>query len=228
MNLHSIEENMNIETSHEMIERSGIMAGMRGVFPPPVALETAHTLMDCGINVFELMMNSEKPLEAMQTLKREFGADACVGMGTVLDVETAKRVLDAQPDFVVAPSFSPEVVQLVQAAGVMMIPGVLTATECVDAWALGVKLLKLFPIAPLGADYLKLLRGPLDHMRFMANGGTSDANVGAFIKAGATACGLAGWLTGDGSMPQDTIRRRAQHLREIVEEARTGMTLQRA
>ena len=62
---------------------------MRGAFPPDVALRVSEVLMNEGINVFEMMMNSEAPIEAMQAVKAEYGADACVGMGTVLDVESA-------------------------------------------------------------------------------------------------------------------------------------------
>jgi 2-dehydro-3-deoxyphosphogluconate aldolase / (4S)-4-hydroxy-2-oxoglutarate aldolase len=99
---------------------------------------------------------------------------------------------------------------------------VITPTECVDAWAMGVKLLKLFPIGSLGIDYFKTLRGPLDHMRFMCNGGTNEVNVRQFMEAGAMACGMGPWLVGDGKLPLDTIQKRARQLRDIILEVRTG------
>jgi 2-dehydro-3-deoxyphosphogluconate aldolase / (4S)-4-hydroxy-2-oxoglutarate aldolase len=140
----------------------------------------------------------------------------------VLDAETAQRALDAGADFVVAPSFNREMVDTVHRAGVLAIPGVITPTEAVDAWATGAKLIKIFPIGALGVDYFKAVRGPLDHIAFCCNGGMDDTNVGGFIKAGAAACGMAGWLTGDGTMPLETIARRAQTLRDIVDAARSG------
>ncbi len=216
---------MNPDNAYSMIVKSGLMAGMRGAFPPSVALSVASVLMECEINIFELTMNSEQPLEAMQAIKREFGADACVGMGTVLDVETAKRALDAGVDFVVAPSFSRDVVQHVQDSGVLAIPGVMTPTECVDAWALGVRLLKLFPAGSLGLDYFKAVRGPLSHMKFMCNGGINDTTTRDFMKNGAVACGAAAWLTGEGNMPLETIRQRGQMLRDVITEARTGFAV---
>jgi 2-dehydro-3-deoxyphosphogluconate aldolase/(4S)-4-hydroxy-2-oxoglutarate aldolase len=216
---------MNPETAYSMIEKSGVMAGMRGAFVPDVALSVANVLMECDINIFELTMNSDQPLEAMQAIKREFGADACVGMGTVLDLDTAKRALDAGADFVVAPSFNRDVVLHVQASGVLAIPGVMTPTECVDAWALGAKLLKLFPAGSLGLDYFKALRGPLAHMKFLCNGGINDVTTRDFIKAGAVGCGAAAWLTGEGSMALETIRQRGQMLRAVVTEVRTGQVL---
>jgi 2-dehydro-3-deoxyphosphogluconate aldolase/(4S)-4-hydroxy-2-oxoglutarate aldolase len=213
---------MNAQTAFDSIARSGLMAAMRGKFPPAVALDVTGVLMKAGIPVFEFTMNSEQPLEAMQAAKREYGDDACVGMGTVLDTDMAKRALDAGADFVVAPSFSREVVEITHQAGVLAIPGVITPTEAVDAWATGAKLLKIFPIGVLGLDYFKAVRGPLDHIAFCCNGGMDETNVGPFIKAGALACGMAGWLTGDGSLPLETIARRGQILRDIVDATRSG------
>lgn len=213
---------MNTETAYSYVERTGLMAGMRGYFPPENALQVTGALMAEGINVFEFTMNSDQALEAMQAAKREYGADACVGMGTVLDAETAKRVLDAGADFIVSPAFSPAVVAAAQAADVLVAPGVLTPTEIVDAWALGVKLLKIFPIGALGLDYFKTIRGPLDHVKLMCNGGTNDVTVRQFMEAGAVACGMANWLTGDGHMPLETIQLRARTLVQIVAEVRSG------
>lgn len=213
---------MDATTAYGYIERSGLVAGMRGYFPPEVALEVTRVLVEEGINNFEFTMNSVQAIEAMKAAKREFGTDACVGMGTVLDADTAQRVLDAGADFIVSPAFSPAVVEAALAADVLVAPGVMTPTEIVNAWSMGCKMLKIFPIGSLGLDYFKAVRGPLDEVKFMCNGGMHDGNVGDFLRAGATCCGMAGWLTGDGHLALDTIRRRAQTLRRIVAEVRTG------
>lgn len=189
------------------------MAGMRGAFPPEVALSVTKVLMDEGINVFEFTMNSVQPLEAMRAAKDAYGDDAYVGMGTVLTQEDARRVLDAGADFVVSPALQPDIVRYVLGAGVMMAPGVMTPTEAVTAWQMGAPLLKVFPIGAVGVGYFKAMFGPLGHMRFMCNGAMSHENARDFIQAGAVACGMAGWLTGDGTMPPETVRERAQLLK---------------
>ncbi|MBZ0289627.1 MAG: bifunctional 4-hydroxy-2-oxoglutarate aldolase/2-dehydro-3-deoxy-phosphogluconate aldolase [Anaerolineae bacterium] len=213
---------MNSTTVYQMIESSGLMAGMRGNFPPEVALKVAAALVEEGITVFEFTLNSVKAIEAMKAVKAEFGDEVASGMGTVLDVENADRVLDAGADFIVSPAFSPAVVEKVVNADILVAPGVITPTECVDAWAMGVKLLKIFPVGPLGLDYFKAVRGPLDHMKFMANGGIDPETTRDFIKAGAIAAGAASWLTGKGDMPIETVRQRARALIAAVDEARTG------
>ena len=219
---------MNAETALTFFEERGIAAGMRGAFPPKSALHIASILMEHGINVFELTMNSEQPIEAMQAIKAEFGDDACVGMGTVLDVETAKRVLDAGADFIVSPAFQPEVVDVILSADVLVAPGVITPSEAVEAWSMGVKLLKLFPIGVLGLNYFKAMFGPLNHMNFMCNGGMNADNTHALISAGAVAVGMAGWLTGAGKpLADETLHHRAELLTNAVKSAKTGQPVSR-
>ncbi len=210
---------MNTSTALARFERSGIVVVLRGAFPPDSALPVVETLLEAGLDAVEFTTNSGQAFAALQAVRAAFGADVCAGMGTVLDAEAARRALDAGADFMVAPSFSPAVVAAAQAADRLIAPGVITPTECVDAWALGVRLLKLFPIGALGLDYFKALRGPLNHMTFMCNGSIDDANTGAFIQAGALACGT-GWPVGDGTWPLERVRERARRLRGVVDAAR--------
>lgn len=210
---------MDTSTAFARIERCGIVVVLRGRFPPDTALPVVETLLQAGLDAVEFTTNSAQALESLQAVRAAFGADVCAGMGTVLDAAAAQRALDGGADFLVAPSFSPAVVAAAQAADRLIAPGVITPTECVDAWALGVRLLKLFPIGPLGLDYFRTLRGPLDHMTFMCNGGIDDANAGEFIRAGALACGT-GWPVGDGTGSLEWVRDRARRLRRAVDAAR--------
>jgi 2-dehydro-3-deoxyphosphogluconate aldolase/(4S)-4-hydroxy-2-oxoglutarate aldolase len=211
---------MDVQTAYDMMAEDALLAGMRGSFPPETALRVVETLLEEGLRVFEFTMNSEQPIAAMQAVKREFGAAICAGMGTVLDTDAAKRVLDAGADFVVSPAFQPAIVQIVLDTQVFVAPGVTTPTEAVNAWEMGVPMLKLFPIGPLGLPYFRSVIAPLDHMKFMCNGGTNAENIGDFLEAGAVVCGLASWLTGTGTMSLDTIRARARQLQAVVNRAR--------
>ena len=214
---------MNSQAALDQIKAGGIVAGMRGAFPPDIALPVSEILMAEGISVFEMLMNSEAPIAAMRALKAEYGDDACVGMGTVLDVNTAREAMDAGADFVVSPAFQPDVVREVMANDILMGPGVATASEAVAAWDMGVKLLKLFPIGALGIAYFSAIFGPLKHMTFMCNGAMDDQNAREFLLAGAVACGMGGWLVGDGSWSKSQLRSRARILVNAVQSTRDGV-----
>ena len=207
---------MDVRRAVGLVEQVRVIVVLRGEFGSSVALATAETLMAEGFSVIEFTTNSAEPFAAMQAVKRALGDHASVGMGTVLDVETAQRSLNAGADFVVSPAFQPEVVETVQAADVLMVPGVLTPTEAIHAWNMGVPLLKLFPVGALDVTYFQAFVGPFEHMKFTVNGAINADNTLTFLRAGATACGIGGWLTGDGTWDQATIRERARQLRRAV------------
>lgn len=218
---------MTPEAVLQRIQRNGLVAALRGAFPPEVAVRASEPAIRNGVTIIELTMNSERPIEAMQAVKRAFGDGAVVGMGTVLNAEMAARALDAGAEFIVSPAFDRGMLSAGQKAGVLAIPGVLTPTEAVAAIEAGAPLLKVFPVGPLGVEYFKALRGPLNQVPMMANGGTTDANIGDFMRAGAAACGMGSWLTGDGTWPPDEIASRARRLVELVVSARTRTPLPR-
>ncbi len=195
----------------ELLQRK-LLAGMRGHFPPDLALPLCAALVEEGINIFEFTLNSTEPVAAMQAVKAELGPEVFCGMGTVLSADNARQIIDAGADFIVSPAFQPEVVQVALDADLLVAPGVMTPSECVQAWDMGVDLLKFFPAGPLGLDYFRALRGPLRHMRFLANGNITPDNLPGFLDAGAACSGLSGWLTGDGSRPLHEIRARARQL----------------
>ncbi|MDD9956972.1 MAG: bifunctional 4-hydroxy-2-oxoglutarate aldolase/2-dehydro-3-deoxy-phosphogluconate aldolase [Anaerolineaceae bacterium] len=195
----------------ELLQRK-LLAGMRGHFPPDLALPLCAALVEEGINIFEFTLNSTEPVAAMQAVKAELGPKVFCGMGTVLSADDARQIIDAGADFIVSPAFQPEVVQVALDADLLVAPGVMTPSECVQAWDMGVDLLKFFPAGPLGLDFFRALRGPLRHMRFLANGNITPDNLPGFLDAGAACSGLSGWLTGDGSRPLHEIRARARQL----------------
>ena len=216
------ERQMKSQCALDQILGTGIVAGMRGAFPPDIALAVSEVLMAEGIRVFELMMNSEQPIAALRALKDAYGDQACVGMGTVLDVESARRVMEAGADFVVSPAFQPEVVRAVMEHDVLMGPGAATPSEALAAWSMGVKLVKLFPVGPLGVDYFRALFAPLNHMTFMCNGGIDDRNAREFLGAGAAAVGMGPWLVGDGGWSRSQLRSRARILVNAVGSVQGG------
>jgi 2-dehydro-3-deoxyphosphogluconate aldolase/(4S)-4-hydroxy-2-oxoglutarate aldolase len=89
-----------------------------------------------------------------------------------------------------APGLNPELIRAAQSAGVLMVPGVYTASEVELALSLGLQLLKLFPAVSAGPEYMAALRQPFPEARFMPTGGVGPENAAAFFEAGAAVLGM--------------------------------------
>ncbi len=216
---------MDALTALKKICDGGIVAVLRGNFPPEKVLPVCEVLLQEGIAAVELTRNSVGWTEALPALRKTFGDALLVGVGTLLNHVQVREAIDGGAQFIVAPSLDAQSVSTAHAAGLLMAPGVATPTEAVQAAALGCKLIKFFPAGPLGVSYFKTMRGPLNDLAFMCNGGINQENIAAFIRAGAAACGVGGdALSGDGSRPLDDIRANAARLVALVRQAREEKT----
>lgn len=70
-------------------------------------------------------------------------------------------------------------------------------------------MVKLFPAAALGAVTFAALREPLPFIPFIAVGGVSAENALDFLRAGAVAVGLGGWLSAGGNAREASARTQA-------------------
>ena len=109
-----------------------------------------------------------------------------LGAGTVLDVETARHVIQAGARFVVSPVFKPDLIEEGHRRNVPVIPGCFTPTEILAAWEAGADIVKVFPASALGPTFFKEIRGPLPEVRLMPTGGVTRDNAGDWIRAGAS------------------------------------------
>jgi 2-dehydro-3-deoxyphosphogluconate aldolase/(4S)-4-hydroxy-2-oxoglutarate aldolase len=115
-----------------------------------------------------------------------------LGVGTVLDPETAALYTNIGADFAVSPILNPEVVRLCNRRRIACIPGCGSASEISQAEELGVEIVKLFPGATLGPEFLRAVLGPMPRTRVMpTNGvGTTEEGLRGWFEAGAACVGL--------------------------------------
>jgi 2-dehydro-3-deoxyphosphogluconate aldolase/(4S)-4-hydroxy-2-oxoglutarate aldolase len=111
-----------------------------------------------------------------------------IGMGTVLNAESAKKAINEGAKFIISPNLNIETIQATKQMGAISIPGAYTATEIVKAHENGGDIIKVFPAS--GVDYIKNIRGPLDHIPLMPTGGVTLNNVSDYFKVGAVAVGI--------------------------------------
>jgi 2-dehydro-3-deoxyphosphogluconate aldolase/(4S)-4-hydroxy-2-oxoglutarate aldolase len=191
------------------------------------AMRAAEAVRAGGIPVVELTMTVPGAVEVIAQLVKSMGEDVLVGAGTVLDVEAAKRCMDAGAQFLVSPGFDLATVQFAQQAGILIMAGALTPTEVITAWKAGSDLVKIFPCGTVGgAKYIKALKAPLPQVPMVPTGGVNLETAADFLRAGAAALGVGGELIAASALKSGNLKAITESARqfiEIVQQARREM-----
>ncbi|OPA73872.1 2-dehydro-3-deoxyphosphogluconate aldolase [Paenibacillus selenitireducens] len=166
-----------------------IVAIFRGITDQQ-ADAAAHALVDGGISLMEVTMNTDGALPIISRWREQWDGIAYIGAGTVLNVSMAQEAIAAGAQFLISPNLDEDVIAYGAERGIDVWPGVMTPTEIVRAWSAGAKLVKLFPMGFLGLSYLREVRAPLNHIPMMATGGVDLNNIADTFSAGASAVGL--------------------------------------
>ena len=153
-----------------------------------------RALADGGLPCAEVTFRTAGAREALARMAAEC-PDVLAGAGTVLTPAQAKAATDAGAKFIVAPGFSPAVVDYCLENNIPVFPGVATPTELEAALTRGLRVLKFFPAEPLGGvAYLKAMSAPYGDVEFMPTGGISLQNVGSYLAfSRVVACG-GSWM----------------------------------
>ena len=205
------------------IEETGLVPVVRASSADE-AMRVIDAIKEGGVSVLEITMTVPGAVKVIEEVVAKYGADATVGAGTVLDPETARACILAGAQFIVSPSLNLETIALCRRYSVPVMPGALTPTEVVTAWTAGADFVKVFPCGSMGgASYIKNLKGPLPHIKFIPTGGVSLKTAADFIKAGSSALGVGTDLVdvkairaGDAHV----VTERARQFTEIIREAR--------
>ncbi len=175
------------------IERVGVVAVIR-TDSVEKSVEVCRSLVEGGVTACEITMTVPGAIDAIRTTTRELG-DACViGVGTVLDKETARAAILAGAEFVVSPILDPGVIEATHEHDKVAIPGALTPSEVVAAWVAGADVVKIFPANHFGPQYFRDLYGPLPQIRLTPTGGVDLETTPKWIEAGAVAVGVGSAL----------------------------------
>jgi 2-dehydro-3-deoxyphosphogluconate aldolase/(4S)-4-hydroxy-2-oxoglutarate aldolase len=172
-----------------------LVAILRGVEPQARLRSLVDELLDDGVGLFEVTLDSASAAEDLVDVIGRVGNRAIVGAGTIRTDAGVRAAIRAGAAFGVAPVFDPAVVALALGSGLPFVPGVATPTEADLAWRAGATFAKLFPASSLGSSFVRELRGPLPEIETIATGGIDASNAAAFLDAGAAAVGIGSALT---------------------------------
>jgi 2-dehydro-3-deoxyphosphogluconate aldolase/(4S)-4-hydroxy-2-oxoglutarate aldolase len=137
-------------------------------------------------------------------------------------VKQAQAAYEAGAQFIISPNLDLESVSFARTKSLLHLPGVFTATEAQSAFAVGCRMLKLFPMEVAGPAYLKALRAPLNDIDFVPTGGVSLENIADYARAGAVAVGLGSKLVTSREQTSQDLTARAQLLRAAWTRGKHG------
>jgi 2-dehydro-3-deoxyphosphogluconate aldolase / (4S)-4-hydroxy-2-oxoglutarate aldolase len=180
---------MDKEQTRTRIEEIGIIPAIR-VSSSEDARFAAEAVYRAGLPIVEITMTVPGAIDLISALVRDF-PEMVVGAGTVLDLDTARRCLNAGASFLTSTGLDLSVVELAVKANAVTLPGALTPTEIITAWKAGADFVKVFPCAQLGGDsYIRALKSALPQIKLIASGGVEQQTAAHYIIAGASAIGV--------------------------------------
>ena len=184
----------------DRIEEIGIIPAVR-VTSAGAALFASHALLSGGIPIVEITMTVPDATKVIEQLRSQ-DTELIVGAGTILDLDMARRSVDAGAMFLTSTGLDLEVVEFARKNGTPMIPGALTPSEIMMAMKAGANFIKIFPCSVMGGpSYIRSLKGPFPHIRLVASGGVSQQTAPDYLRAGANAIGV-----GQDLLPKDAIQ----------------------
>ena len=188
-------------------------------------LDVSKALREGGVVAIEVTMTVPGALKLIEEAASQM-QDTIVGVGSVLDPETARSAILAGAEYVVSPILNLDVIQMAKRYGKVVMPGAFTPTEILTAWQAGADVVKVFPASAGGPSYFKDIKGPLPQVRLMPTGGVDIKTTPEFIKAGACAVGVGSAMADKAAVANrdwKKLTETASGFVEVVRKAREGV-----
>lgn len=214
----------------QRIEACGVIAIIRTDNASEL-IEVVDAIKTGGVDIIEVTMTTPNALSVISDVAAKYGDEVLVGVGSVLDAETARAAMLAGAELVVSPVTKPDIIEMCNRYGKVVMPGAFTPTEILEAWEAGADYVKVFPSSGVGPGYIKDIKAPMPHIPLVPTGGVNLNNAGEFIKAGAVALGVGSALVNNKVIAEgqlNLLTEQARRLVEAVQVAKSESTNERA
>jgi 2-dehydro-3-deoxyphosphogluconate aldolase / (4S)-4-hydroxy-2-oxoglutarate aldolase len=146
------------------------------------AVPLARALVNGGLPVLEITLRTEAAMECIAAIIAEVEG-AIVGAGTVLTPKQLRACEKLGCKFAVSPGSTGKLLSEAEDRDIALLPGGVTASECMALLEWGYTIQKFFPAEPAGgAKYLSSLASPLPQVRFCPTGGITPQNAADYLK----------------------------------------------
>ena len=191
--------------------RRPLIAILRGITPLE-AESVSDVLIEAGISIIEVPLNSPQPFETIERMVKFHGNKGIFGAGTVLKEYDVYRVQEVGGKIIVSPNLNTLVIKKTKELNMYSIPGVFTATECFDALDSGADALKYFPVSLLREENFKALNAVLpENTISIAVGGISENTFPSWLKVNINGFGLGSNLYKPGMLVEE-IKLKAENI----------------
>jgi 2-dehydro-3-deoxyphosphogluconate aldolase/(4S)-4-hydroxy-2-oxoglutarate aldolase len=144
-------------------------------------------LAEAGFTTVEITMTTPGGEEVIRDLRNK---KLLLGAGTILDLDTAQRCIDAGARFLVSPCLLPGMAKLAHAAGCAALIGGFTPGEILAAHREGADIVKVFPASTGGPEHLRAIHAVFPDILLCPTGAVSLENMAAYFAAGAALVGV--------------------------------------
>ena len=146
------------------------------------AVPLARALVKGGLPVLEITLRTAKAMDCIRAIIAEVEG-AIVGAGTVLTPEQLRDCDRLGCKFAVSPGSTGRLLGAAEDHDIALLPGGVTASECMALLEWGYTIQKFFPAEPAGGlPYLASLAAPLPQIRFCPTGGITPEKAVAYLK----------------------------------------------
>jgi len=169
-------------------------------------------LCEAGFNAFEITMTTPGGV----ALIRKLSDRVLIGAGTVLDLDTAKRCLNAGARFLVSPCVVAGMAALAHKFDRTAMLGGFTPGEILAAHREGADVVKVFPASSGGPEHLRAIHAVFPDLLLCPTGGVSLENMQAYFDAGAALVGIGNHIVDQRALAANDRDRVVAHARRFL------------
>ncbi len=158
------------------------------------AIPLANALVEGGLKVLEITLRTPVALDAIKLIKEKVPS-AIVGAGTIINLSTFDKALEAGAEFIVSPGLTDNLLNIALKSKVPILPGVVTPSEVMKLFEKGITEMKFFPAeAAGGIPMVKSIGGPLPQITFCPTGGVNPNNAAEYLALKNVSCVGGSWM----------------------------------
>ena len=142
-----------------------------------------NSILSKNIKCIEVTLRTKVAFEAIEFIKKNYGNNICVGVGTVINIDQIHRAVKIGVDFIVSPGISKELTKELLNSKIPFISGISTPSDIVLGLSMGLKFFKFFPANLFGGiPALKTYQFVFPNVIFCPTGGIDKDSYLEYLK----------------------------------------------